>query len=80
VRRLFRLYADNLRRLATAESQLYLAQNQQRWQDSGLDESELMRFGSEVGRRVTPLVGAMRPPLLPQWVKNSDGRCQAAEA
>jgi adenylate cyclase len=59
VRRLFRIYADHLRRLAIAEAELYQAQIQKRWQDAGVDEAELMRVGSEVGRRIAPLVSAL---------------------
>jgi adenylate cyclase len=81
VRRLFRLYADNLRRLARAEAELYVAQVQKRWQDSGLDESELMRFGSGVGRRMTPLVGAMLFAIYDRhrqhiWTENSIERTE----
>ncbi|MDQ4027660.1 MAG: adenylate/guanylate cyclase domain-containing protein [Actinomycetota bacterium] len=83
VRRLFRLYADNLRRLARAEAELYVAQVQKRWQDSGLDESELMRFGSEVGRRMTPLVEAILFAIYDRhrqhiWTENSIERTESA--
>lgn len=81
VRRLFRLYADNLRRLARAEAELYVAQIQKRWQSSGLDESELMRFGSEVGRRMTPLVEAILFAIYDRhrqhiWTENSIERTE----
>jgi adenylate cyclase len=83
VRRLFRVYADNLRRLATAEAELYVAQVQKRWRDSGLDESELMRFGSEVGRRMTPLIEAMLFAIYDRhrqhiWIENSIERTEIA--
>lgn len=52
VRRLFRLYADNLRRLATAEADLYRAVLERHWRKSGVGEAELMRYGSETGRRM----------------------------
>jgi adenylate cyclase len=52
VLRLFRLYADNLRRLATAEAELYTAEVERRFTESGADESELMRTGSELGRLI----------------------------
>jgi adenylate cyclase len=81
VRRLFRLYADNLHRLARAEAELYVTHVQKRWQDSGLDESELMRFGSEVGRRMTPLVGTMLFAIYDRhrqhiWTENSIERTE----
>jgi adenylate cyclase len=52
VRRLFRLYADNLRRLATAEADLYLAEVERRWRVAGVAEPELMRYGAEAGGRL----------------------------
>jgi class 3 adenylate cyclase len=52
VLRLFRLYADNLSRLATAEAQLYMAEVERGFSEAGADESELMRTGSELGRRI----------------------------
>jgi adenylate cyclase len=52
VRRLFRLYADNIRRLALAESDLYLEHLERPWAGTGVDPSELMVRGAEVGRRM----------------------------
>jgi class 3 adenylate cyclase len=52
VRRLFRLYADNIRRLALAESDLYMEQLETPQAGSGVNESELMLRGAEVGRRM----------------------------
>jgi adenylate cyclase len=52
VRRLFRVYADNIRRLTMAEADLYLEQLEKPWAESGADESELMLRGAELGRRM----------------------------
>jgi adenylate cyclase len=52
VRRLFRLYADNVRRLAMAEADLYREELEKPWAGSGADASELMLRGAEVGRRM----------------------------
>jgi hypothetical protein len=49
VRRVFHLYADNLRRLATAEAELYQAEVAPPLQQEGLTETELMRYGSQLG-------------------------------
>ena len=46
------LYADNVRRLALAEADLYLEELEKPWAGSGVDESELMLRGAEVGRRM----------------------------
>jgi class 3 adenylate cyclase len=51
-RRLFRVYADNIRRLAMAEADLYLEELERRWAGSGADESELMLRGADLGRRM----------------------------
>jgi adenylate cyclase len=56
VRRLFHLYADNLRRLATAEAELYQAEVERRLRGEGLAESDLMEHGSQLGQRTGPLV------------------------
>ena len=56
VRRVFHLYADNLRRLATAEAELYQAAVAEPLQQEGMTETELMRYGSQLGQRMTPLV------------------------
>jgi hypothetical protein len=56
VRRVFHLYADNLRRLATAEAELYQAAVAKPLRQQGMTETELMRLGSRLGQRMTPLV------------------------
>jgi adenylate cyclase len=50
--RLFRVYADNLRRVATAEAELYESQIEQPLRRSGLGERELMEHGVAFGNRV----------------------------
>ena len=52
VRRLFRVYADNIRRLAIAEADLYMEELEEPWAGSGVDESERMLRGADVGRRM----------------------------
>jgi adenylate cyclase len=56
VRRLFRAYADNVRRLAMAEADLYLEELEKRWAGSGADESELMLRGADLGRQMAGAV------------------------
>jgi class 3 adenylate cyclase len=53
VRRLFRIYADNIRRLAMAEADLYMEELEKPRASTGVDESDLMLRGAEVGRRMT---------------------------
>src|SRR5207245_1982036 len=81
VRRAFHLYADNLRRLATAEAELYQAEVQTRLRQEGMTEADLMQYGSQLGQRTGPLVaehswgsmsgiagtcGPRSPPLSPR--------------
>ena len=56
IRRLFRVYADNLRRLALAEADLYVEQIERPSRSAGTSEPELMRRGAGVGRDMAPLV------------------------
>jgi adenylate cyclase len=54
--RLFRIYADNLRRLALAEADLYIEQIERPSRSAGTSEPELMRRGAGVGRDMAPLI------------------------
>jgi adenylate cyclase len=56
VRRLFHLYADNLRRLATAEAELYQAEVERPFRQAGMTDADLMGHGSRLGQDLTPLV------------------------
>jgi adenylate cyclase len=56
VRRLFRAYADNVRRLAMAEADLYMEELEKPWAGSGVDESELMLRGADLGRQMAGAV------------------------
>ena len=61
VRRLIRVYADNIRRLAEAEADLYIEELEETWMGSGTSESDVMRRGAELGRRVAgPVDAAIR--------------------
>jgi adenylate cyclase len=54
--RLFRVYADNLRRLALGEADLYIEQIERPSRSAGTSEPELMRRGAGVGRDMAPLI------------------------
>jgi adenylate cyclase len=58
IRRLFRVYADNLRRLVIAEADLYIEQIEDPSRRAGTSETELMRRGAGAGRDIAPLVRA----------------------
>ena len=83
VRRVFHLYADNLRRLATAEADLYQAEVARRLQREGMTETELMSFGSQLGQRMTPLVhrtlvGIYERHRQHVWTESSISHAEAA--
>jgi adenylate cyclase len=50
--RLFRVYADSLRRVAKAEEELYEAQIERSLRGSGLGEAELLEYSSSFGEQV----------------------------
>jgi class 3 adenylate cyclase len=56
VRRMFHLYADNLRRLATGEAELYQVEVEKRLRQEHMKEADLMRYGSQLGQRTAGLV------------------------
>jgi adenylate cyclase len=83
VRRVFHLYADNLRRLATAEAELYRAEVETRLREAGMTAADLMRSGSEVGNRTVPLVhrtllGIYERHRQHVWTEISVGQAEAA--
>jgi hypothetical protein len=51
--RLFAVYADAMRRLAKAEAKLYEANVEGRLRTSGMNERELIEFGTNFGNRVS---------------------------
>jgi class 3 adenylate cyclase len=83
VRRVVHLYADNLRRLATAEAELYQAAVARPLQQQGMTEAELMRSGSQLGQRMTPLVhrtllGIYERHRQHVWTETSIAQAEAA--
>jgi adenylate cyclase len=54
--RLLAVYADSLRRIAKAEADFYEANVERRHRAKGLDESQLIEFGTRFGARVVPLL------------------------
>jgi adenylate cyclase len=56
VRRLFHLYADNLRRIAAAEADLYQSEVVTPLRREGITETDLMGYGSRLGQDLIPLV------------------------
>jgi adenylate cyclase len=54
--RLLAVYADSSRRIAKAEADYYEANIERRLRARGLDERELIEFGTRLGDRVVPLL------------------------
>jgi adenylate cyclase len=54
VRRMFRVYADNLRRLATAIADVYRVEVEKQLRLSGVGDSEIMEYGARIGHRLGP--------------------------
>src|SRR4029453_12696361 len=54
--RLLAVYADNLRRIAKAEADYYEANIERRFRAAGLDERQLIEFGTRLGDRVVSLL------------------------
>ncbi len=82
VRRLFRVYADNLRRLVVAEADLYVEQIEDPSRRTGSSEPELMRRGAEVGHRIDALVTATLIAIYERhrahvWAQHSVERAEA---
>jgi adenylate cyclase len=83
VRRVFHLYADNLRRLATAEADLYRVEVARSLRTTGMTEAELMSQGSKLGQDVTPLVHRALEGIYERhrqhvWSEDSIARAEAA--
>jgi adenylate cyclase len=56
VHRMFRVYADNLRRLATAVSDVYRGEIEKDLRAAGMGDSELMGHGARLGHRMGSLM------------------------
>ena len=54
--RLLAAYADSLRRIAKAEADFYEANIERRLRATGLDEPQLIKFGTRLGNRVNALL------------------------
>ena len=83
VLRLFRVYADALRRIAQAEAELFESEVEGRLRSAGLDERQLLEFGSDVGERI---IGSLEGSLLAVyrrhrehiWIEHSTNHAEVA--
>jgi adenylate cyclase len=83
VRRLFRVYADALRRIAQAEAELFESEVEGRLRSAGLDERRLLEFGSDVGKRIIEflegsLLAIYRRHREHIWIEHSTNHAEVA--
>jgi adenylate cyclase len=83
VLRLFAVYADAAGRLAKAEAELYEANIEERLRTSGMNERDLIEFGTEFGNRVSAaleraLVMVYRRHRVHAWTEHSVNHVEAA--
>jgi adenylate cyclase len=83
VLRLFAVYADAVGRPAKAEAELYEANIEERLRTSGMNERELIEFGTEFGNRVSAaleraLVMVYRRHRVHAWTEHSVNHVEAA--
>jgi adenylate cyclase len=81
--RLFATYADAAGRLAKAEAELYEANIEEHLRASGMDERELIEFGTDFGNRVSAaleraLVMVYRRHRVHAWIEHSVNHVEAA--
>jgi adenylate cyclase len=81
--RLFAVYADAAGRLAKAEAELYEANIEERLRASGMNERELIEFGTDFGNRVSAaleraLIMVYRRHRVHAWTEHSVNHVEAA--
>ena len=81
--RLLRVYADSLRRLAQAEVELYEAEIEGRLREAGMDERQLMEFGTNFGERIVVLLEEALLAIYRRhrehiWIEHSTNHAEVA--
>lgn len=81
--RLFSVYADAVRRFAKAEAELYEANIEERLRANGMNERELIKFGTDFGNRISAalekaLVMVYRRHRVHAWTEHSVNHVEAA--
>jgi adenylate cyclase len=83
VLRLFRVYADSLRRIGQAEAELFEAEIEGRLRTAGLSERQLLDFGSDVGTRINALLEGTVASIYKRhrehiWIAHSTNHAEVA--
>jgi class 3 adenylate cyclase len=83
VLRLFRVYADGLRKLAQAEAELFEAEVEAKLRGAGMNERQLLEFGSNVGERMIhelegSLMSIYRRHREHVWIEHSTNHAEVA--
>ena len=81
--RLFRVYANSLRRMAQAEAELFEAEIEGKFRSAGMTERQLMDFGNTFGERVRgllegSLLGVYRRHRQHIWIEHSTNHAEVA--
>ncbi|MFL5737347.1 MAG: adenylate cyclase regulatory domain-containing protein [Actinomycetota bacterium] len=79
--RLFRVYANSVRRVAQAEAELFEAEIEGRLRSAGMTERQLMEFGDSFGERVLPALEDMLLSLYRRhrehvWIEHSTNHAE----
>jgi class 3 adenylate cyclase len=79
--RLFRVYANSVRRIAQAEAELFEAEIEGRLRSAGMTERQLMEFGDTFGERVLPALEDMLVSLYRRhrehvWIEHSTNHAE----
>jgi adenylate cyclase len=83
VLRLFRVYADALRRLAQAEAELFETEVEAKLRNAGMNERQLLEFGADVGQRIISLLegsllAVYRRHREHVWIEHSTNHAEVA--
>jgi adenylate cyclase len=83
VLRLFRVYADGLRKLAQAEAELFESEVEAKLRGAGMNERQLLEFGTEVGDRINrqleeSLLSIYRRHREHVWIEHSTNHAEVA--
>jgi adenylate cyclase len=81
--RLYRVYANSLRRMAQAEAELFEAQIEGKFRSAGMTERQLMDFGNTFGERVRgllegSLLAVYRRHRQHIWIEHSTNHAEVA--
>jgi class 3 adenylate cyclase len=83
VLRLFRVYADGLRKLAQAEAELFETEVETKLRTAGMNERQILDFGSDIGDKIISLlegsiISIYRRHREHVWIEHSTNHAEVA--